>query len=102
MIMPGVKFRQDHRMVSLGMKCRIWSTPSREDGEMTARILIGCFWNVYFLAFILTVHPLTLVLTIGTTDVVFNLLGIRTTVYFVPIFLLAFAFALLILASWLR
>ena len=92
---------EDHVLVRLGMKLRIWSTPSREAGMFTAGVLTGLAWIPWGIACVLLFWYGSYLsfLAIAATDVGLRLWRVRSTILWVPIAVWALTLLVVVIYS---
>ena len=101
LILPGVSMPENHVLVRLGMKLRLWSKPSTEDGMFTARVLTGLVWIPWAIACFLLSESGSYIpfLAIAATDVGLRLWKVRSTILWVPIAVWALALLAVVIYS---
>lgn len=99
LIFPSVSFSsKKHPFVCFCLKLRLWSKPTLDDAEMTVSTIGKLFW--YFMAavtFLISRDHITVLIIVGFTDLIGRMFGIRSSYFFVPLWIICVVLASLFL-----
>ena len=92
---------ENHVLVRLGLKLRIWSKPSTEAGIFPAGVLMGLVWIPWGIACFLLFGYNSLIpfVAIAATDVGLRLWKVRSRILWVPVAVWALALLAVVIYS---
>ena len=103
-IISSVSFSsQNHPIVRFCLKLRLWSKPTLNDAESTASILCQLIWVILgFSVLIYSFDLVTLFVVCGCVDLTARMFGVRSSIFFVPLWILACGGCLIFMGAFDR
>ena len=101
---PGVDIPNDHKIVTIGQRLRLWSKTTLKDARFTAQMIVGFSWILLVLLLLPLAHfvsPFIPVILVLVIDVALRMWRVKSTIFFIPVFVWCVAFGVLLLLDYM-